>query len=259
MRPTTSCDLGRLADVAGVAARAAPGGLDLAGGLRGALGVEVDDRDRAALGGQHRGVGLAEASRAAGDERDRPRMPEVHRYRPLNSGSRLAKNAWMPSAASSVRSDLRNARTSMSIALSIGASSPSSTASMMSRVATGGRLASWRASALASSSVSPSLREPVDEAEGQALRARAPACPGSGTRAPWSGRSSRGRRCVPPKPGDDAEIRLGLSHPRRFLQQPEVTGHGDLAAAAEGVAVHGGDDRLGEPLDLAARRRCRSE
>ncbi len=63
----------------------------------------------------------------------------------------------MPSEASSVLSVFKNARTSISLALSMGASSPSSTASMIRRVAIGGRLAICRATALASASVSPSL------------------------------------------------------------------------------------------------------
>src|SRR5437867_12580338 len=128
-----------------------------------------------------------------------PRMPRSI-YLPLKFGSRLAKNAWMPSEASSVLSVLRNARTSMSIALSIGASSPSSTASMMSRVAIGGRLAIMRASALASFSVSPSF---VSRLARPSARHS-----GAGTCVPRMRNSSalvrpmrRGIRCEPPKPG----------------------------------------------------------
>src|SRR5215468_8778164 len=121
-------------------------------------------------------------------------------YLPLKLGSRLAKNAWIPSEASSVLRVLRNARTSMSIALSIGASSPSSTASMMSRVAIGGRLAIRRASALASLSVSPSF---------VSLLARPSATHScAGTCVPRIRNSSafvrpirRGIRCEPPNPG----------------------------------------------------------
>jgi hypothetical protein len=89
---------------------------------------------------------------------------------------------------------------------------------MMRRVAIGGRLASWRASALASASL-----RPADE-------------PGHALAAAEAGR--------------DPEVRLRLPHPRRFLEDPEVTGHGDLTAAADGVAVDGGDDRLRKALDL---------
>src|SRR2546429_844453 len=128
-----------------------------------------------------------------------PRMPRSI-YLPLKFGSRLAKNAWIPSEASSVLSVLRNARTSMSIALSIGASSPSSTASMMSRVAIGGRLAIMRASALASFSVSPSF---VSRLARPSARHS-----GAGTCVPRIRNSRalvrpmrRGIRCEPPKPG----------------------------------------------------------
>src|SRR5437899_1954565 len=128
-----------------------------------------------------------------------PRIPRSI-YFPLKSGSRLAKNAWMPSEASSVLSDLRNARTSTSVALSIGASSPSSTASMMSRVAIGGRFAIARASAFASLSVSPSF---VSRLARPSARHS-----GAGTCVPRIRNSSalvrpirRGIRCEPPKPG----------------------------------------------------------
>src|SRR4029077_6767245 len=128
-----------------------------------------------------------------------PRMPRSI-YLPLKFGSRLAKNAWMPSEASSVLRVFRKARTSMSMALSIGASSPSSTASMMRRVAIGGRLAIWRARALASLSVSPSF---------VSLLARPSARhSGAGTWVPRIRNSRalvrpmrRGIRCEPPKPG----------------------------------------------------------
>src|SRR5213593_660844 len=106
----------------------------------------------------------------------------------------------MPSAASSVLSDLRNARISMSIALSIGASRPSSTASMMSRVAIGGRFAISRARALASLRVSPSF---VSRLARPSARHS-----GAGTCVPRIRYSRalvrpmrRGSRCEPPKPG----------------------------------------------------------
>src|SRR5881296_52485 len=128
-----------------------------------------------------------------------PRMPKSI-YLPLKFGSRLAQKAWLPSEASSLLRVLRNARTSMSIALSIGASSPSSTASMMSLVAIGGRLAIIRASAFASFKVSPSF---------VSLLARPSARhSGAGTCVPRMRNSSalvrpmrRGIRCEPPKPG----------------------------------------------------------
>src|SRR5262245_56551751 len=94
------------------------------------------------------------------------------------------------------------------------------------------------------------LREPVDEAERQAFRRRylRPHDEelerlGTADQARQTLRAAEARR--------DAEVRLGLPHPRRFFQQPEVTGHRDLAASAERVAVHGRDDRLGEPLDAS--------
>src|SRR4030095_9038469 len=94
----------------------------------------------------------------------------------------------MPSEASSVFSDFRNARTSMSIALSIGASRPSSTASMMSRVAIGGAAGGPARARRPGATGAPCavlagarlrlvggpafLGQPVDEAEGQAFRSR---------------------------------------------------------------------------------------
>src|SRR6266849_1974424 len=106
----------------------------------------------------------------------------------------------MPSEASSVLSDLRNARISMSIALSIGASRPSSTASMMSRVAIGGRFAISRARALASLSVSPSFVSRLARPSARHSWA--------GTWVPRIKSSGalvrpmrRGSRCEPPKPG----------------------------------------------------------
>src|SRR6185312_12499769 len=159
--------LGGLANVAAVAPGGPAGGRQLLGRLLGALAVEIDDGHPAALAGQHRGVGFAEAAGAPGDERDLAGDPEIHlaarlalgrHQRPLNSGSRLAKKAWIPSAASSLRSVGMKASSSTSIERAIGDSRPSSTARMMAAVASGARLASCRASALASLSVSPSLQ-----------------------------------------------------------------------------------------------------
>src|SRR5256885_2508936 len=118
--------------------------LDLPGRLVGALGVEVRDRDLASLGGERERVGLAEAPRPARDQRDPVANAQVHPYLPLKLGSRLAKKAWIPSEASSVLSAFKNARTSISLALSIGASSPSSTTSMIRRVAIGGAMGRCR-------------------------------------------------------------------------------------------------------------------
>src|SRR5256885_324169 len=104
---------------------------------------EAGDRQLAASGGRRERVGLAQAARGAGDEGDLAADAEVHRdQRPLNSGSRLAKKAWMPSAASSLLSVGMNASISTSIERAIGASSPSSTALMMAAIASGARLPS---------------------------------------------------------------------------------------------------------------------
>src|SRR5439155_3698251 len=74
--------LRRLADVARVAAGSATRRLDLAGGVAGAVTVEVDDRDCAPLRGQRRRVGSAETPRAAGDERDPAADAQVHATSP---------------------------------------------------------------------------------------------------------------------------------------------------------------------------------
>src|SRR5688500_2451003 len=185
-----------VADVALIAAHRPPPVGDLLGRRLSALGVQVDDRDLAALGRQDLRIRLADASRSAGDQGDLPADAEIH-YRPLNCGSRLAKNAWIPSAASSLRSVGRNCSSSMSIDLAIGASSPSSTALMMAAVASGARLPSWRASALASFSVSPSFDSRFTRPSARHS--------GAGTWVPSSRNSSafvrpisRGSRCVPP-------------------------------------------------------------
>src|SRR5262249_6622561 len=52
------------------------------------------------------------------------------------------------------------------------------------------------------------------------------------------------------KAGNDAEVRLGLAHARRLLEQTQVARHRDLTAASQRVAVHRGDDGLAEALDL---------
>src|SRR4030095_8423142 len=131
---------------------------DLLGGLGRALAVEVKDDDTAARCGERQAVLLPEAARPARHQRHLALDAQVHGgYLPLNSAGRFWKKACSPSAASSVRITLSQARISTSTALSMGASRPSSTASIRTRVAMGGRLPSSRASALASASVSPSL------------------------------------------------------------------------------------------------------
>jgi hypothetical protein len=52
--------------------------------------------------------------------------------------------------------------------------------------------------------------------------------------------------------GDDPQRDLGQPQPGRPRRDPARAGHRDLAAAAEGVAVDGGDDRLAEALDEVA-------
>jgi hypothetical protein len=47
-------------------------------------------------------------------------------------------------------------------------------------------------------------------------------------------------------PGDDAQEDLGLAEPGVVGRKPEVGGQGQLAAAAERVAGHGGDHHLGD-------------
>ena len=59
----------------------------------------------------------------------------------------------------------------------------------------------------------------------------------------------RARRCVPPQPGDDAEIDLGLAEARRGRGEAQVAGERHLAAAAEREAVDGGDRRLAHRLE----------
>ena len=50
------------------------------------------------------------------------------------------------------------------------------------------------------------------------------------------------------KAGDDAEARLRLAELGLLRGDPDVAGHGQLAAAAESVAVDGGDGGLGHLL-----------
>ena len=51
-----------------------------------------------------------------------------------------------------------------------------------------------------------------------------------------AGPTSRGRRCVPPAPGDDAEQDLGLAEDRLLRGDAEVAGQRQLAPAAQRVA-----------------------
>src|SRR5437660_295090 len=71
-------DLPSVGDVARVGPGPAP---DLPRCLRGALGVEVDDRDPAALGGERLGVRPPEAAGRSRDASDLPRDAEVHPLR----------------------------------------------------------------------------------------------------------------------------------------------------------------------------------
>ena len=54
---------------------------------------------------------------------------------------------------------------------------------------------------------------------------------------------------MPPKPGRDAEVDLGLAEARRVGREADVAGQRELAAAAEGEAVDGGDPGLRRSLD----------
>jgi len=56
----------------------------------------------------------------------------------------------------------------------------------------------------------------------------------------------RGRRWVPPGAGDDAELDLGKPEAGALGGETEVRGQGELAAAAQRVAVDGGDRHLGK-------------
>ena len=142
-------------------------------------------------------------------------------------------------------------------AWSIGASSPSSTASMMSRVAMGGRLAICRASAFASSRVWPSFD--IRFTRPSARHSAAGICvPRIMNSSAFVRPMRRGIRWRAAEPRDDAEVRLRLAHPRAVLEEAEVTGHRDLAAAPERVPVHRGDDGLRETARSCAGPRCRS-
>ena len=52
------------------------------------------------------------------------------------------------------------------------------------------------------------------------------------------------------KAGGDAQAHLGLAELGFLAGHPDVTGHGQLAAAAQGKAVHRGDGGLGQILQL---------
>ena len=59
--------------------------------------------------------------------------------------------------------------------------------------------------------------------------------------------TARVSRWVPPMPGDDAEVDLGLAELRGVGGDDEVAHHRQLAAAAQRIARDGGDDRLADP------------
>jgi hypothetical protein len=99
----------------------------------------------------------------------------------------------------------------------------------------GGRLAISRARALASLRVSPFLGEAIDEAGsiallGGDLRAENQVLEGQ----PPADQARESLR--PPEAWDNAQVRLGLPHPGRLLQDADMAGHRDLAAAAESMA-----------------------
>ena len=57
-------------------------------------------------------------------------------------------------------------------------------------------------------------------------------------------------RCVPPAPGQHAEVDLGLPELRRLRRDDQVAEHRELAAAAEAEAGDRGDDRRAQVADL---------
>ena len=63
----------------------------------------------------------------------------------------------------------------------------------------------------------------------------------------------RSSRLVPPKPGQQAEVHLGLAEARAARGVDPVAGAGELAAAAEREAVHRGDRRHRQRLEGAER------
>src|SRR5262245_10185210 len=241
-------DLRRLADVADVAAGPPAGGLDLAGGLGGAVTVQVQDRDRAALGGQCLRVGLPETPRGARDQRDLAADAEVHL---LALEARLALGEERLDAFRGVlglegleeRADLdvdRLVDRSFEPFVDRLDDEPGRDRRALGdeagkRRGLVGRLAFFRT--LVCSCGRYALLRGDLRAEDQELeRLRAADQPWHPLRAAEAGR--------------DPEVRLGLPHPRALFEEPEVAGHRDLAAAAERVAVDRGDDGLGEPLDL---------
>src|SRR5438067_146307 len=54
--------------------------------------------------------------------------------------------------------------------------------------------------------------------------------------------------------GCDAELHLRLAELCGLTRDPQMARHGELAAAAQGVAVHGGDDRLAAGFEAAQHR-----
>src|SRR5262249_57454271 len=58
---------------------------------------------------------------------------------------------------------------------------------------------------------------------------------------------------------NDAQVRLGLPHTCRLLEDADVTGHGDLAAASQGMAADGRDHRLRKALEPPEDRVAEAE
>ena len=65
---------------------------------------------------------------------------------------------------------------------------------------------------------------------------------------------ARVRRCVPPAPGHDAELDLGLAELGVLAGDDHVARHRQLAAAAERKAADRGDERRPDRLDPVPRR-----
>ena len=72
--------------------------------------------------------------------------------------------------------------------------------------------------------------------------------------APWPAPTSRAQPLGAAEAGDDPEVDLGLAERRRARRQAHVAGHRDLAAAAEGEPVDGGDRDDRRALPLAPER-----
>ena len=66
---------------------------------------------------------------------------------------------------------------------------------------------------------------------------------------------SRGSRCVPPAPGNDAQRHLGQGETRGRRGDAIVAGQRDLETAAHHGAVHGGDDGHVQRLERVEQQR----